>query len=187
MTKINQKSKKSNSLVYFKMKSAVIYFSYRGNTKKVAEVLTELLSKEGLVEQIELIALDESKSFLGQCRRALSHLKAEINPVKIDLSGFDLISFGSPVWAFAPAPAMNTYLDLCTGLEGKEVLLFTTYGSGTGNARCLDYMQGMLAQKGVNKFSRFSIQQLRVQDKEFVIAKIKEIARLWLSAEILGT
>lgn len=123
------------------MKSAIIYYSYSGNTRKVAEILAESLSKSGQVQQIELLAPGESTSFLTQCRRAFYHLKAKINPVEIDLSGYDLVCLGSPVWAFAPAPAMNTYLDLCTGLEGKKVILFTTYGSGIGNQRCLRYIQ----------------------------------------------
>lgn len=160
------------------MKNAIIYYSYSGNTKKVAGILAELLSQKGQVQQIELIAQGESKSFLGQCHRAFHHLRAKINPVQVDLSDYDLVCFGSPVWAFAPTPAMNTYLDLCTGLEGKQVILFTTYGSGTGNQRCLKYMQNLLSKKGARSSDNFSIQQLKIKDREFVIAKIKEITRL---------
>jgi len=159
------------------MKSAVVYYSYSGNTSKVAEILTEVLKEKGKVEKIELVPLDEAKSFLTRCRRAFYRLKAKLQPVKFDLSGCDLICFGSPVWAFAPAPAMNAYLDQCSGLEGKEIILFTTYGSGTGNERALNYMQGILIKKGAHKFNRFSIQQAKVKDKEFVISKIKAIAR----------
>lgn len=160
------------------MKSAIIYYSYSGNTKKVAEILAGSLSKSGPVEQVELIATDESKSFFMQCRRAFYHLKATLNPVQVDLSAYDLICLGSPVWAFAPAPAINTYLDLCTGLAGKEVVLFTTYGSGTGNQRCLRYMQDLLSKKEVKSFICFSVQQNKIKDQEFVIAKIKEIMPL---------
>jgi len=158
------------------MKSAVIYYSYSGNTKQVARVLSEFLAAKGEVVQIELIAPDESKSFLVQCRRAFSHARAKITPVNFDLSGFDLICFGTPVWAFGPAPAVNTYLDNCRGLEGKEIILFTTYGSGTGNKRCLKFMQDALGKKGANNFTRFSIQQGKVKDREFVLSKIKEMA-----------
>ena len=160
------------------MKSAIIYYSYSGNTKKVAEILAELLGESGQVQQMELIAPEESKSFLAQCRKALYHLKAKINPVQVDLSGYDLICFGSPVWAFAPAPAMNTYLDLCTGLEGKKVILFTTYGSGTGNQRCLKYIQDLLSKKGVKSFICFSVRQTKIKDRGFVINKIREIMPL---------
>lgn len=141
--------------------------------------MREFLSKKGECEEIELIALDESKLFLEQCRRAFYRKKAKINPVKSDFSGYDLICLGSPVWAFAPVPAMNTFLDLATGLSGKQVVLFTTYGSGTGNERCLNYMQNLLTKKKVSSFSRFSIQQFKVKDKDFVVTKIAEIARLW--------
>jgi flavodoxin len=157
------------------MRSIVIYYSCTGNTKKVAGILAEILSQKGEVAQIELVCLDESQSFLGQCQRAFRHVKGKIQPVNFDLSGYDLICFGTPVWAFGPTPAMNTYLADCSGLEGKEIILFATYGSGAGKERCLNYMQNILAQKGAKGFKRFSIQQFKVNDKEFVLEKIKEI------------
>ena len=161
------------------MQSIIIYYSYSGNTQKVANILMDLLETKGEAQQTELVGLDESKSFFGQCRRAFLRKKATLQPVNFDLSEFDLICFGTPVWGFGSAPAMNAYLDKCSGLEGKSVILFTTYGSGTGNERCLNYIQDILAKKGAKEFNRFSIQQFKVNDKEFVLSKIKEIARLW--------
>lgn len=160
------------------MKSVIIYYSYSGNTQKVVNVLSAYLDQQGEVDPIELKGLDESDKFLAQVARALRHKRAIIQPVNFDLSGYDLICFGTPVWAAGPSPAMNTYLDKCFGLEGKEVILFTTYGSGAGNERCLNYMQEILSKKGTQQFKRFSIQQFKVNDKEFVLAKIREIARL---------
>jgi len=160
------------------MKSVIIYYSYSGNTRKVTEGLAGALKEKGPVDLIQLKALDESNSFFGQCRRAFWRVRAKIESVNFDLAGYDLICFGAPVWAFAPAPAMNTYLDKCVGIEGKEIILFTTYGSGTGNGRCLNYMQDILSKKGANSFKRFSIQQFKAQDKEFVLSKIREVTPL---------
>jgi flavodoxin len=157
------------------MKSAVVYYSYSGNTRKVAEILAKDLRSQCEVEMIELKGLDESNKFLVQAARAFRHKRAKIQPVNFNLSGYDLICFGSPVWAFGPAPGMNTYLDKCFGLEGKRVILFTTYGSGTGNERCLNYMQDILAKKGAKQFSRFSVQQFKVNDKDFVLSTIEEV------------
>ena len=159
------------------MNSIIIYYSYSGNTRKVAEVLAEYLKQKGQAEIIELKAQDESASFFGQAARALWRKRAEIVPENFDLSKYDLICLGTPVWAFGPAPAMNTYLDKCSRVEGKDVILFTTYGSGTGNNRCHNYMQSILSKKGAKSFKRFSIQQFKVEDKEFVLTKINE-ARL---------
>jgi flavodoxin len=150
------------------MKSAIIYYSYGGNTQKVANVLWELLREKGEAHQIELVAQDESQSFLMQCKRALLRKQAKIQPVNTDLSNYDLICLGTPVWAFAPTPAMNTYLERSSGLTNKPVVLFATFGSGSGLTKCLDYMEKILAKKGVKQFSRFSVQQFKVNDKEFI-------------------
>ena len=159
------------------MKSAIIYYSYSGNTKKVARILQEQLSQQGAVDEIELQA-DESKSFFSQAGRAFLHKRTGLRGVNFDLSGYDLICLGTPVWAFGPAPAMNTYLDRCSGVENKEAILFATYGSGAGKEKCLNYMQDILSKKGAKNFKRFSIQQFKVDDKEFILSKTKEITRL---------
>ena len=156
------------------MKSVIIYYSYSGNTKKVAQELEYHLKKTSEVDMIELVPKDEPRSFFGQCKRAFWHSKAKLEPVNMDLLPYDLICFGTPVWAFGPAPAVNAYLEECSGLCDKTAVLFTTYGSGTGNDRCLKYMQGILARKGVEDFKQFSVQQYKVDDQEFVQSVIKE-------------
>ena len=157
------------------MKSLVIYYSFSGNTRKVSEVLAEYLKQKGEVEIIELKALDESDKFLIQAARGFRKKRAEIAPINFDLSQYDLVCLGTPVWGLGPSPAMNTFLDKCLGLEGKDIVIFTTYGSGAGNSKCLNYMQKILAEKGAKSFKRFSVQQFKVKDKEFVLSEIKKV------------
>jgi NAD(P)H-dependent FMN reductase len=157
------------------MKSLIIYYSYSGNTKKVAGYLREYLGQRGQADIAELKAPDETNSFLGQCRRAFLRKRARIEPLNYDPGKYDLICLGAPVWAFAPPPAMNTYLDQVQNIQGKEVVLFTTYGSGTGNNRCLNYMRRLLMKKGAESFRRFSLQQVKVNDRDFVMARIGAI------------
>ncbi len=156
------------------MKTAIIYYSHSGNTGQVAEVLKNYLSQKGAVDVIELKALDEADGFFGQCARAFNRKKATIQVVNFNLSGYDLICIGTPVWAFGPAPAVNTYIDNCQGIAGKQIVLFSTYGSGAGNKRCIDYIQDILTQKGANAFKRFSVQQSKCADKEFVQSQITQ-------------
>lgn len=157
------------------MKSVIVYYSYTGNTKKVAEVLKKHLSQKGAVDMIELKPKDESQNFFGQCKRAFWHKRAALPDTGFNLSGYDLICVGTPVWAFGPAPAVNTYLDKCQGTKGKAVVLFTTYGSGIGNQRCLDYMQDLLVKKGVKSFKQFSLQQGKTRDEAAVLTKIGDV------------
>jgi len=150
------------------MKAIIIYYSYSGNTQKVADFLTNYLQGQYEVRVLRLEAQDESSSFFIQAARALVHKKAKVSSIEPDLYNYDLICLGTPVWAFAPAPAMNTYLYRCSGLLGRSVVIFTTYGSGVGVQRCCNYMQKILSTKGAKDFKRFSIQQFKVNDKEFV-------------------
>ncbi|MDD5730715.1 MAG: NAD(P)H-dependent oxidoreductase [Candidatus Omnitrophica bacterium] len=159
------------------MNCTVVYYSYSGNTRKVAQILAEYLKQKGDTRLMELESLDEAKSFFGQCRRAFTHVRGQIETVNFDLTGSSIICFGSPVWALGPAPAMNTYLDKCAGLEGKQVILFTTFGSGTGNERCLNYMESLLAKKGAQAINKFSVQQNKIEDHEFVLSKIKAVVK----------
>jgi multimeric flavodoxin WrbA len=156
------------------MKILIIYYSYHGNTKRVAEILDECLKQTYEVRILRLETLNESTSFFRQAARAFFHKKARLSFADFDLSGYDLICLGTPVWAFAPTPAINAYLDGCFGLEGKSVVLFTTYGSGAGVIQCLNYMQTILSNKGAKDFKRFSIHQFRINDKEFVSKVISE-------------
>ncbi|RKY32228.1 MAG: hypothetical protein DRP74_03105 [Candidatus Omnitrophota bacterium] len=160
------------------MKSIIVYYSHSGHTRKVAHILLEYLREKSDVELLELRAQDESDSFFGQAKRAFLKKRAKLERVNFDLAGYDLVCLGSPVWAFGPAPAMNTYLDKCFGLENKEIILFTTFGSGTGNQSCLNYMQGVLSKKGVKNFNRFSTQQFQADNKDKVLLTIKQALRL---------
>jgi flavodoxin len=157
------------------MKSIIISYSFSGNTRKVAVILAAYLKQEYEVHLCDLQALDESRSFFSRAIRAFKRERGVIQCAAFSLNDYDLVCVGTPVWAFSPASAMNTYLDKCSGLEGKNVILFTTYGSGTGNKRCLDYMQTILAQKGVSKFKRFSIQQGKAGNRDVVLAEIKKL------------
>jgi flavodoxin len=157
------------------MKSVIIFYSFSGNTKAVAAILAAALRDKGEVDTIELKPLDETSSFIGQCRRAFKKVRAKLENVNFDVSQYDLVCIGTPLWAFAPTPAINTYLDNCNGIAGKETIIFTTRGSGAGNKRCLDYMEELLLKKGAKRVRRFSIQQLKCKDREFVLKEIGKV------------
>jgi len=157
------------------MKSAIIFYSYSGNTAKVAKTLAEELKSKGIADIIRLEPEDEPDSFLGQCRRAFFKKKANIKDTIFDLSSYSLICFGTPVWALGMTPAMRTYIDKCTRIDSKQIILFTTYGSGTGNNKCLNEMQALLSKKGAGDFRRFSISQFKINDGDFLREKIGTI------------
>ena len=109
------------------MKTLITYYSFSGNTDKVVKMFGKILEARGTVELQRLKPKDEIKSFIGQCSAARTHKKAELEDgVKFDAGPYDLILIGSPVWAFAPTPAVNTFLATLTGLKGKRVVTLLT-------------------------------------------------------------
>lgn len=156
------------------MKSLIVYYSYTGNTGKVAEILKGILSKKGEAEIHQLKPIDESNNFFVQTASAFTGKRAKLQEERFDLSGYDLVCLGTPVWAFAPTPAINTYLDKVQNLDGKDAVCFVTYASGAGVKRCTNTMIEKLKQKGAFKISDFSIQQGKVNNTGFVEKAIEE-------------
>jgi flavodoxin/ferredoxin len=93
------------------MKSVVLYFSQTGNTKKVAEAI-----QRGI------------KSAAGHCD-LLRLQDAEIR----NLSGYDLIGLGGPVFVFKPSVNLSIFMSRMTPLRGKPCFLFATHGGHPGN------------------------------------------------------
>ncbi|MDD5504629.1 MAG: flavodoxin [Candidatus Omnitrophica bacterium] len=155
------------------IKCVIVYFSLSGNTAAVARALADSIKTIAQVDTIRLVPQRKDFGFCKQAFRALIGSREKIGNVNFDLSGYNLVCLGSPVWAFGPAPSMNTYLDKCRGLKGKEAVVFTTYGSGIGNKRCLEYMKNILYKKGVKKCLSFTLQGCLAKDGCFAGSVVK--------------
>ncbi|MBL7155826.1 MAG: NAD(P)H-dependent oxidoreductase [Candidatus Omnitrophica bacterium] len=142
------------------MKTAVVYYSFTGNTHRVAQIIVDILKNKGEdVVPVRIRPLKEETSFFMQCKDAFLAKKPELYKTLLDLKDFDKVILGSPVWAFKPAPAINTYLDKCVLGEGKKAILFVTYGSGTGKKKALEVMKKGIEKKGASVIKALSFQQ----------------------------
>jgi NAD(P)H-dependent FMN reductase len=111
------------------MKTVVLYYSYSGHTKKVAEKLARTQGAE-LVEIKTKVRRPMPLLFVYDCALALMHRPTAIEPIQQDLSKFDMITLASPVWASNPTPAFNAVVKLLP--KGKNVQVILVSGSGVG-------------------------------------------------------
>ncbi len=142
------------------MKSAIIYYSFTGNTHRIACLFADILKNKG--EEAVLVKirpLKEETTFLRQCKEAFLSKKPELYRTLLDLKDFDRVIIGSPVWAFKPAPAINTYIEQCGSLQGKTAICFVTYGSVIGKDRALEIMKKTLVAKRARIAGTVSFQQ----------------------------
>ena len=156
------------------MKTVLVYYSYSGNTHRIARLMTEVLKGKGAdVTSVRIRPLKEDTNFLIQCREAFLGKKPELYRTLLDLKDYDRIILGSPVWAFKPVPAINTYIEACSSLKDKEVFCFVTYGSGAGKDNTLEHMKKCLEKKGAKVAETLSFQQN--ENDEEVKSKILKV------------
>ena len=158
-----------------KMRACIIYFSLTGNKHALAQIISQGLKHKNFdVDLVRLEPVDGAGTFAGQGMTALQRKRVNIGDVNFDLSMYDLIWFGSPVWAFSPAPALNTYLDKCNGLNGKKTVVFYTYGSGTGKGRAVRIVNKMLEYKKIKSLHSLLIAQRALKNKQDVNNRVNE-------------
>ncbi|MCW4011225.1 MAG: hypothetical protein NWF05_11525 [Candidatus Bathyarchaeota archaeon] len=101
------------------MKSCVFYFSRTGNTKRLAETISETL---------EIPVFDISAS----------------QPSTV--GDFDLLIVGTPVTGLRPAVEVTAFLDKIPEGTGKKAIVFCTYAFTKGGA--MKHMSQQLSKKG---------------------------------------
>ena len=158
------------------MKTLITYYSYSGITDKVVKMYADLLKKNGEVTLQRLTPKTEITTFLGQCKAAFSEKRAELEgDVKFDVKDYDLVIIGSPVWAFAPVPAVNTYLDKVSQVEGKRVIVLLTSGSGTGVGRCYEIIRKIFENKKAAQIEMINVSNRVMSNGELIISSFEKL------------
>lgn len=116
-------------------KSVVVYFSVTGNTKKVAEHIADAAGAD-IYEIIpkEPYSDDDIDYSNDDCRANKEmnddSARPEIGGETLDLSKYDTVYLGYPIWWGTMPKIINTFLDTYD-LSGKTVMPFCTSG-GSG-------------------------------------------------------
>lgn len=114
-------------------KKIVVYFSYTGNTRMIAEKIKdktycdilELKPVEPYSDDYDSVVNDEHNS-------EKSNYIPKIQEIDVDLSNYDEIILGTPVWWYRPVPVVRTFL-MQNDLSGKTIKPFAT-NAGWPNA-----------------------------------------------------
>ena len=112
------------------MKTIILYYSYTGHTKKIAE--KKALETGADIEEIsEVKKLSKLKAYFSGSFRAMKQKKAQIHPLKANLENYEKIIIMAPIWAGSPAPAFNNIIELLPA--GKKVELVMVSAGGETN------------------------------------------------------
>ena len=110
----------------------IVYFSYTGNTRMIAHKIKEKLNCDILEIKTVLPYSDDYDTVVNDEQNSeASNFLPEIQDINIDLSKYDEIILGTPVWWYRPVPAIRTFLDE-NDLSGKTIKPFATNAGWLG-------------------------------------------------------
>ena len=119
-------------------KTLVAFFSASGTTKKVAEMIAEAADCD-IYEITPKVAYTKAdlnwmdKKSRSSVEMNDKKIRPELADNTIDISGYDEIILGFPIWWYVAPTIINTFLE-AYDFAGKKIVLFATSGgSGFGN------------------------------------------------------
>lgn len=119
-------------------KKLVAYFSASGVTKKVAEMISEVSGYELYEIKPKQAYTKADLNWMDKNSRSSVEMKdkkfrPEIITKDIEMSDYDEIILGFPIWWYVAPTIINTFLEVYDFLGKKITLFATSGGSGFGN------------------------------------------------------
>ena len=119
-------------------KKLVAFFSASGTTKKVAEMIAEEVKADLFEIEPKVPYTKADLDWMDKKSRSSVEMsdkkyRPEIMKKEIDMSSYDEILLGFPIWWYVAPTIVNTFLE-AYDFSGKKIVLFATSGgSGFGN------------------------------------------------------
>lgn len=113
-------------------KTLIVYYSYTGNTKKIANIIKDKLNCD-ILELIPKVPYSKDYQTVvdeEQRMEGANHLR-EYESININLNDYDTIIIGTPVWWYRETPVIRTFLKE-NDLSNKRIIPFATNAGWLG-------------------------------------------------------
>lgn len=123
-------------------KALVVYFSWSGNTRVVANTIQDLTG----YDMVEIEVEEPYSSVYNEVTaRARQELDNDIRPALVtrveNMDEYDTLIVGTPIWSGRLAPPVKSFLAMYD-LAGKKIAPFCTHG-GSGTARSVNNIRSV--------------------------------------------
>lgn len=124
--------------------AAIIYFSRSGNT----EIMAREIAKAKGGRAFPVTSSDYEIGLWGWVRalRDARDRQARIVPATMDLSSYDTVYLGSPIWMYSPAPPLWEFVRN-SDFTGRKVVLFNSMNSKFEQS-FIDEFAALVRQRG---------------------------------------
>ncbi|MBK1811461.1 flavodoxin [Clostridium sp. YIM B02505] len=156
------------------MKSLVVFYSLEGDTKFIAEAISKELGGEiAEIQPVKQIPTSGFRKYLWGGKQVMFKDKPDIEVIDKDLSKYELIVLGTPVWASRFAPVFNTFLEKHQ-IENKKIALFCCHGGGKEGKTFGDFKEKL---KGNDFVGEMDFEDPLKKDKDENLLKAKQWIR----------
>ncbi len=165
--------------------TAVVYFSRSGNTalaaRHVAKRLdAQLFSLEAPDYQLGLGGLAHAVKD-ANTRRTNPEVLPDITPRRLDLTPFDTVWLGSPVWLYSPSPPIWAFVEH-NRFDGQRVVLFNTYNSHIGVAY-IAKLKAKVMERGARSFEHRHVLRGRMTQQLTSEEMLRAIDDSWFALQ----
>ncbi len=126
------------------MKSIVIFYSRTGTTRKAGLEIAKSLG----CDSEEILDTAERKGLIGYMRSGKESTQRKLTnlrPMQNDVSKYDLVIIGTPIWAWNMSSPVRTFITENKGMI-KKAAFFCTMGR-SGAEKAFREMAGILGKK----------------------------------------
>lgn len=111
----------------------IVYYTYTGHTKIIAEYIKKKLNCDILeLEPVVPYSTDYQQVVDEEQNNSSSNETPELKKINVDLSKYDEIILGSPVWWYTITPVIRTFLKE-NDLSNKKIIPFATNAGWLGH------------------------------------------------------
>jgi hypothetical protein len=150
------------------------YFSYTGNTRRVAQALSVRLRRSCDVQIVEIIPTRKRSYLHWLAYSFVPDSEVEIENPEMDLSPYDVVLLGFPKWTFS-CPPLNSFVRKLRNVTGPKFCLFMTCG-GFDEHRFLRAVAHKLTKVGCNVVECLMVRRKQIRS-EMYSASVDSFAR----------
>ena len=127
------------------MNALVMYYSFSGKTKAIAEALANEESAD-IVEIMDVKPIGKLKAYTSGIVASIRGKSWDIKALDVNYDKYERLFLLAPVWAGNPPPAFNAMLNQLP----KDKTVCIKMVSMSGNSSCCERLKDIIQCKGCN-------------------------------------
>ena len=111
-------------------KVLVVYYSYSGNTRAIAQKIQKLTNADIFeIKTVKPYPAEYQAVVEQAAKEKQADFRPEIQANAENIAQYDVIFLGTPVWWYTMAPPVKTFMSK-NNFDGKVIMPFCTHGGG---------------------------------------------------------